>query len=75
MELKGKMGSLAVVVIDVLPKNQLQVARDEDEQPVQVARNHGRSSSSLICLPKPGSAIGRAMRWTFCEPHQPGTSA
>jgi hypothetical protein len=29
------MGSLAVVVIDELPKNQLQVALAEDEQPVQ----------------------------------------
>jgi len=29
------MGSLAVVVIDVLPKNHLQVALAEDEQPVQ----------------------------------------
>ncbi len=35
MKVKRKMGSLAVVVIDVLPKNQLQVALAENEQPVQ----------------------------------------
>jgi hypothetical protein len=35
MEVERQMGSLAVVVIDVLPKNQLQVALAEDEQPVQ----------------------------------------
>jgi hypothetical protein len=35
MEVERKMGSLAVVVIDVLLKNQLQVALAEDEQPVK----------------------------------------
>src|SRR6266581_4493841 len=35
VKVKRKMGSLLVVVIDVLPKNHLQVALAEDEQPVQ----------------------------------------
>jgi len=36
VKVKRKMGSLLVVVIDVLPKDQLQVALAEDQQPVQV---------------------------------------
>src|SRR5260370_28841992 len=35
MKVKRKMGSLLVVVIDVLLKNHLQVPLAEDEQPVQ----------------------------------------
>jgi len=35
VKVKRKMGSLLVVVIDVLPKNHLHVALAEDEQPVQ----------------------------------------
>jgi hypothetical protein len=35
LKVKRKMGSLAVVVIDVLLKNRLQVPLAEDEQPVQ----------------------------------------
>jgi hypothetical protein len=34
-EVQRKVGSLAVVVIDVMMKNQLQVALAKDEQPVQ----------------------------------------
>ena len=44
------MGSLAVVVIDVLPKNQTQVALAEDEQPVQGLVAQGLDHPLAMCV-------------------------
>src|SRR5437667_9408543 len=44
------MGSLAVVVIDVLPKNQTQVALAEDEQPVQGLMAQGLDHPLAMCV-------------------------